>query len=191
MNGHSVVATPTVANDPVARNRKSRFVTEAPPWPTEAVSELIVMQRVSKRTSGPGIPTTAPDELNGASAFVYPPPLPLATPRWLQRLVVLDFARGFDDNPPGSEIDARRNTFGKRKKQGFPSVGRRDLENVPSAVVHERYNATEPRPLDVDGFQPDQIIVVEFVLVGRWQLVTAGGEIPLLLPPPPPRASQD
>ena len=63
MNGQSVVATPTVANDPVARNKKSRFVTEWPPWPVEAVSELIVMQRVSKRTSGPGIPTTAPDEV--------------------------------------------------------------------------------------------------------------------------------
>ena len=56
MNGQSVVATPTAASDPVVRNRKSRFVTEWPPWPVEAVSELIVMQRVSKRTSGSGIP---------------------------------------------------------------------------------------------------------------------------------------
>jgi hypothetical protein len=43
MKGQSVVATPTVASDPVARKRKSRLVTEAPPWPAEAVSELIVM----------------------------------------------------------------------------------------------------------------------------------------------------
>jgi hypothetical protein len=56
MNGQRVVATPTVASDPVARKRKSRFVTEGPPWPAEAVSELIVMQRVSKRTSGLGNP---------------------------------------------------------------------------------------------------------------------------------------
>jgi hypothetical protein len=58
MNGQRVVTTPTVASDPVARKRKSRFVTEGPPWATEAVSELIVMQRVSKRTIGLGIPTT-------------------------------------------------------------------------------------------------------------------------------------
>jgi hypothetical protein len=48
MNGQTVVATATVASEPVARKRKSRFVTEAPPCPSEAVSELIVIQRVSK-----------------------------------------------------------------------------------------------------------------------------------------------
>ncbi len=53
MNGQIVVATPTAASPPVARNRKSRFVTEAPPWPSEAVSELIVIQRASK-TIGAG-----------------------------------------------------------------------------------------------------------------------------------------
>ncbi len=43
MNGQMVVATPTTASDPVVRKRKSRFVTEWPPWPVESVSELIVM----------------------------------------------------------------------------------------------------------------------------------------------------
>ena len=54
MNGQRVVATPTVASDPVTRKRKSRFVTERPPWPVEAVSELIVMQRVSNERAGLG-----------------------------------------------------------------------------------------------------------------------------------------
>ena len=80
MNGQRVVATPTVASDPVARNKKSRFVTEWPPWPVEAVSELIVMQRVSKRTSGFGIPNHQRRMNSTARApFVYPPLSSLAT----------------------------------------------------------------------------------------------------------------
>ena len=43
-------------------------LTEAPPWPSEAVSELIVMQCVSTKTSGLGSKTSAPDEACGATA---------------------------------------------------------------------------------------------------------------------------
>jgi hypothetical protein len=51
--------------------------------------------------------------------FVYPPPSPLATPRSPRTLVALDFARAFDDDPPGVEIDAQRDGFGERQKQSF------------------------------------------------------------------------
>lgn len=75
MNGQMVVATATAASDPVVRKRKSRFVTEASPWPSEAVSELIVMQRVSKiKPSGLGIvKPLAPNEAYGASPCVSAP----------------------------------------------------------------------------------------------------------------------
>src|ERR1700722_4128241 len=181
MNGQRVVATPTVASDPVARNKKSRFVTEWPPWPVEAVSELIVMQRVSKRTSGFGIPNHRRRMNSTARApFVYPPPSPLATPRSPRTLVVLGFPRRFDDDPAGVEIDAQRNGFCEREKQGFPPVGRRDLENVPSAMVHERYDPADRRPCCVNGFQSYQVVVVEFVLAGRRQLVAASEDFHVL-----------
>jgi len=78
MNGQRVVATPTVASDPVARNRKSRFVTEAPPWPTEAVSELIVIPCASK--AGLGSQNHRRRMNSTARALcVYPPPASLAT----------------------------------------------------------------------------------------------------------------
>ena len=59
-------------------------------------------------------------KLNGASAFVYPPPSPLATPRSPQTLLALDFAWRLDDDPAGVEIDAWRDAFRKRQKQSSP-----------------------------------------------------------------------
>jgi hypothetical protein len=47
MNGQIVAAVPTAASEPVIRKRKSRFETEASPWPSAAVSELIVIKRAS------------------------------------------------------------------------------------------------------------------------------------------------
>src|SRR5690348_1516751 len=121
MNGQSVVRTPTVASDPVARNRKSRFVTEAPPWPSEA--ELIVIAARSPKPSAPDSPAQAPR--------VYPPLSPLATVRGSFSVgLILDFARRQDDDPPGGEIDRRRDLLGERQEQGFAAVRRRDFENV-------------------------------------------------------------
>jgi hypothetical protein len=78
MNGQTVAATPTVASDPVIRKRKSRFETEASPWPSAAVSELIVMQRASKKRPAGILKTSAPND-RPAQEVLYPPPAPLAT----------------------------------------------------------------------------------------------------------------
>src|ERR1700753_4273719 len=138
MNGKRVAATPTVANDPVARKRKSRFVTEGP-WPVEAVSELMVMQRVSKGTSGFG--ESQPRRGMKACAAispVYPPPASFATTHIAVALVFgLDLAWAFDDDLADIKIDALGDAFAERQKQSFAALGRRDLENVASAIVHE------------------------------------------------------
>src|SRR5271168_4322992 len=80
MNGQIVAAVPTAASDPVVRKRKSRFVTEALPWPSAAVSELIDMQRASSSERLGNLKATAPNE-HRAQDVLYPPPAPLATAR--------------------------------------------------------------------------------------------------------------
>src|SRR5271166_6998862 len=80
MNGQIVAATPTVANEPVIRKSKSRFETEAPPWPSAAVSELIVIKRASSNERPGILKTSAPNE-GPAQEVLYPPPAPLATAR--------------------------------------------------------------------------------------------------------------
>src|SRR5271156_3044150 len=80
MNGQIVAAVPTAASDPVIRKSMSRFVTGAPPWPSAAVSELIVMQRVSLNER-PEILKTSPPNLGPTQDVLYPPPAPLATAR--------------------------------------------------------------------------------------------------------------
>src|ERR1700744_3558596 len=175
MNGQRVVATPTVANDPVARKRKSRFVTEGP-WPVEAVSELMVMQRVSKRTSGLG--ESQPRRGMKACAAispVYPPPASFATTHIAVALVFgLDLAWAFDHDLADIKIDALGDAFAERQKQSLAASGGCDLKNVARAVIDERGHAANARASRVDGLQPDQVVIVEFVMRRRRQLVAAG-----------------
>src|ERR1700684_479932 len=80
MNGQIVAAVPTAASDPVIRKRKSRFETEARPWPSAAVSELIVIKCASSNERPGILKTPAPNE-GPAQDVLYPPHAPLATAR--------------------------------------------------------------------------------------------------------------
>src|SRR5579863_7620721 len=105
---------------------------------------------------------------------VYPPRSSLATTHARRTLVfALDFARRLYDDATGVEIDARRDALGERQKQRFAALSRRDLEDVAGAVIHERDDAAERRARRIDRFKPDQIVVVEFVLAWRRQLIAA------------------
>ena len=70
----------------------------------------------------------APDELNGASALCVSAPFVLSNhPHGARTLVFVlapDFVRRLYDDPAGVEIDARRDTLGERKKQGFAALSR-------------------------------------------------------------------
>ena len=137
MNGQIVVAKPTVAIEPVARNKKSRFVTEGLHGLSKP-SRNSSSCSASPTTSGSGIPTKAPDEVCAASCVSAPRALSNRPVRFQAGRPRPREAVRYD--PSGVEIDALRDALGERQKQGFASVDRRDLQNVAGAVVHERHD---------------------------------------------------
>src|SRR5579872_6609942 len=113
-----------------------------------------------------------------APQAVYPPHATLATVLWLRTLIFgLELARRLDDDPSGVEIDAGRDPLGERQKQGFAALNRRDLENVAGAMVHERDDPADRRSGRVDRLESDQIVVVEFVMRWRRQLIAPGEDL--------------
>src|SRR5271169_6201722 len=98
--------------------------------------------------------------------------------RWVKSDRLLDFvfdlARRLDHDPPGVEVYRRGDPPGEWQEQGFAAADRRDLENVAAAVVHHRHDPAERRAAPIDSVEADEIVVVEFVIARRRQLVAAG-----------------
>jgi hypothetical protein len=83
----------------------------------------------------------------------------------------IDFVRGFDHNAAVTKVNLDSHRFRKRQQQRLAAGLGHDFENVAGAVIAQCRHPAQPDPIAGRRREADEIVVIEFVFLGRRQLL--------------------